>query len=107
MLTRETVDECLDAAAADLKKMDYAELERFAESRGMFDDWQSRKLELDGVAVEVFILAGKLGRIRKRISIEITLSTVGEEVPPVVVAGVCRSGVGCQPDDRPVRCAAG
>lgn len=81
MLNRETIDECLEAASVELKKMDYAELDRFAESHGMFDDWQCREVELDSVPVEVFILAGKLGHIRKRISIEITLSTVGGEVP--------------------------
>ena len=81
MVSRETVGACLDAAAAELKEMSYEELERFAESHGMFGDWKRRELEHDSVTVEVFMLAGKLGHIRKRISIEITLSTVAGEAP--------------------------
>ncbi len=81
MISQEMACACLEAAAAELKEMTYEELERFAESCGIFGDWKSRELEHDGVAVEVVMLAGKLGLIRKRISIEITLSTVGGEAP--------------------------
>jgi len=81
MISREHADACLEEASVDLKAMSYEDLETFAESHSMFDGWQSREIQVDGTATEVFILAGQLGRINKRISIEITLSSVGEEVP--------------------------
>ena len=81
MISREHADACLEEASADLKAMSYEELETFAESHSLFDDWQSRELELDCGAAAVFILASQLGHINKRISIEMTLSSVAEEVP--------------------------
>jgi len=81
MISREKAEVCLEEATADLKAMSYEELETFAESHSMFDDWQSRELQIDGVVVEVYVLAGRLGRVRRRISMETNLGSVGEEVP--------------------------
>ena len=73
MLSQEATNACLEAAAAELKEMSYEELEGFARSHGMLHDWQSREVLVDGHIVYVNTMMGKVGRIHKRISVEMTL----------------------------------
>ena len=82
MIPREKARACLEAAAADLKELSYEELERFAGSHCMLDNWQSRELEVDGEKVDVHTMMCKLGHIHKRISVELTLSAHGGILPP-------------------------
>ena len=78
MISREKACACLESESAKLKELSYEELERFARSHSMFDSWQSRELQVDGEKVEVNTMMGKLGRIHKRISVELTLSAEGD-----------------------------
>lgn len=70
---------CLEAAAADLKTLSYAELERLAELHGSADDWQTRPLQVDGETVHIYTTFAKLGRFRKRVSVEMALCAESEE----------------------------
>ena len=47
----------------------------------MFDQWQSREVQFGGETVDVNTMMGKLGRIHKRISVELSLSAEGDIVP--------------------------
>jgi len=73
MISRDRACACLETAAGDLKRMSYEELERFAISHGTLCDWQSREVLVDGHKVDVNTLMGKVGRIHKRITVEMTL----------------------------------
>ena len=81
MIPLEDAEACLEAAAAELRELSYEELERFARSHGMLDDWQSREVQIDGEKVDVNTMIGKLGRIHKRISVELTLSAESGMLP--------------------------
>ncbi len=74
MISRENACACLEAASTPLKELSYQELERFAESRCMLDNWKSQQLQVDGEDVYVNTMIARLGRIHKRISVELTLS---------------------------------
>lgn len=81
MLSQSDVNQCIATAAADLKRMSYEELERFAESNRMLNDWKSREVLVGGHTVYVNTMICKLGHIQKRISVELSLSAEGEIVP--------------------------
>lgn len=78
MLSLEAANAYLEMAASDLKELSYDELESFARSHCMFDNWQSRESLVEGEKVEVNTMICKLGRLHKRISVEMTLSVEGE-----------------------------
>jgi hypothetical protein len=81
MICREKACACLEAAAADLKAMSYEELERFGRSEGMLNNWQSQERQVDGERVYVNTMICKLGRIQKRVSVELTLSAEAGKLP--------------------------
>ena len=80
MLSQQDAYACLETAAAELKELSYEELERFAKSHCMLDNWQNRELLLDGEKVDVNTMICKLGRLYKRVSVEMTLSAEGDLV---------------------------
>ena len=81
MLSQQDAYACLEAVASELKELSYEELERFAISHGMLGDWQSREFLVDGETVYVNTMIAKLGRIHKRISVELNLRAEGDILP--------------------------
>ena len=75
----EAAHACLEAAAADLKTLSYAELERLAKLHEGADEWQSRELQVDGKTVYIHTKLAKFGRFRKRVSVEMMAGVEGEE----------------------------
>lgn len=74
MITQQEAAAAIEKIAEEFKHLNYEELERFAISHGGFDNWQSRELLVGGETVYVNTMIGKLGRIHKRISVELILS---------------------------------
>jgi len=69
----------LEAAATDLKTLSYAELERLAELHESADHWQIKDIQVDGKTVRIYISFAKIGRLRKRVSVEMNLSAEDEK----------------------------
>ena len=74
MITHQLASQCLESAAAELKGLSYKELEAFVKTHFKFNSWQSREVRIEKQAVSVNTLICKLGRLNKRISVELTLS---------------------------------
>ena len=78
MLSQQDAYARLETAAAELKELSYEKLEIFARSHCMLDNWQSRALLVDGETFDVNTMICKLGRLHKRISVEMTVSAEGD-----------------------------
>jgi len=81
MISSRNAQSSLEVAAAEFKAMTYQELERYAFQHQLFDTWQSRTLSLDGHNVVLNLMFGRVGRFRKRISVEMTLTDTQGNIP--------------------------
>ena len=81
MIAPETAYAYLEAAAVDLKSLSYQELERLAKRHGSADEWQTREVQVEGDIVYISTKLARLGRFRKRVSVEIVLGVESEEKP--------------------------
>lgn len=68
----------LESAAENLKNLSYAELVRLAELQRSSVDWQTQEIEFDGEKVRILTNINKIGRLRKRVGVELTLDAEGE-----------------------------
>lgn len=81
MISREDARAYLESESNKLKGLSYEELERFARSHNLFDNWKSHALQISDEKIDVNTMICRLGRIRKRISVELTLSAEGGILP--------------------------
>ena len=82
MLSQEGANACIEAAAAELKQLSYEELEKLAACQDGNDVTLDRELKVSGETVYVNTAIGKLGRIHKRVCVEMVLSAKGGTLWP-------------------------
>ena len=83
MITEQEADAAIEKIAEEFKRLSYEELERRAILQESGQEEPNRQLRIAGQAAHVGIVFARLGRFRKRVSVEVTLSGEGD-------SSVCR-----------------
>jgi len=83
MITEQEADAAIERIAEEFKHLNYEELEKRAGLQESGHEEPDRQLRIAGETAYVGIMFAKLGRFRKRVSVEVTLSGEGD-------SSVCR-----------------
>lgn len=84
MITRKRAWDLLKQEADRLQSLSYEELEIYAATNCMSNDWQSREMMVDGDRIYVNVLMWRLGHLCKRISVEMSLSADRDGILPPI-----------------------
>lgn len=77
MLSQADANQCIEEAAAELKALSYDELMQLAARQDKSHDVKSREMQVAGETVYANTRIFTVGRLRKRVGVEMTLSTEG------------------------------
>lgn len=83
MITQEEAEAAIERVSEEFKHLSYEELERRAILQESGQEEPTRQLRIAGETAYVGIVFAKLGRFRKRVSVEVSLSGEGD-------SSVCR-----------------